>query len=493
MTAQHFFELFAGLDRAHGTTSGASLKLNEAKGKQEGKSYIVKGAPTAKLWERHLAGSYGLGIFPLTDDGACHWGAIDIDVYDIDHVELEARIIKRKLPLVVARTKSGGAHLFLFLSEPTSAKLIRDKLTAWASALGHAGVEVFPKQIALASENDFGNWLNMPYYGGAETNRYAIREGKPVTDPAAFLEYAMSYRVTAEELTAIRLRGAFDGPLCLERAMQEKVSEGDRNNVMFNFAVYLRKKYGKDGNWEQHLDDINKRYFDPPLPASEVKGRAKSARNGKHDYICKDCDRATCGNREYGKGGGSGQENPTIDKVIKIETSPVIWIVEIRGERVELNTSSLLEQRSFQVAVAERLNYVPRTIKRWAAFVDDKIRAAEIQPAPITASATGELWEMLREFCTDAYAMDKEELLNGMPWEEDGYVWFRNSDFRKHIEQQRARGWTSNKLWAALRNMDADHRSMTIKGKRILVWGVPSFDHQTEDFGVPKTLEEGEY
>jgi hypothetical protein len=31
-----------------------------------------------------------------------------------------------------------------------------------------------PLQEKLLTDNDVGNWLNMPYFGGKETDRYAI-------------------------------------------------------------------------------------------------------------------------------------------------------------------------------------------------------------------------------------------------------------------------------------------------------------------------------
>ena len=39
------------------------------------------------------------------------WTAIDIDVNDIDHSRLEAKMNEPGLPLIVCRSKSGGAEL----------------------------------------------------------------------------------------------------------------------------------------------------------------------------------------------------------------------------------------------------------------------------------------------------------------------------------------------------------------------------------------------
>ncbi len=53
---------------------------------------------------------------------------------------------KKKIPLTVFRSKSGGAHLFLFTKEPVPAVMMRDKLKTYASAIGHARAGIFPKQ-----------------------------------------------------------------------------------------------------------------------------------------------------------------------------------------------------------------------------------------------------------------------------------------------------------------------------------------------------------
>ena len=39
------------------------------------------------------------------------WAAIDIDVNDIDHSRLEAKVNELGLPLIVCRSKSGGTEL----------------------------------------------------------------------------------------------------------------------------------------------------------------------------------------------------------------------------------------------------------------------------------------------------------------------------------------------------------------------------------------------
>ena len=55
------------------------------------------------------------------DDSKCFWGCIDVDMYPLNLKELAQKINSKKLPLIVFRSKSGGAHIFIFVKESISA------------------------------------------------------------------------------------------------------------------------------------------------------------------------------------------------------------------------------------------------------------------------------------------------------------------------------------------------------------------------------------
>jgi hypothetical protein len=170
---ESFKEIFTGLERAHGVT-----KVGQSNGdgtKVQGKSFIKRESVTDELWLKHLQGVASLGIIPINDDNLCKWGCIDIDSYaGFDHKKLVDKIDKLELPLIVCRSKSGGAHVFLFTNTYVTAKLMQDKLTQIKAVLGYSGSEVFPKQTELKSEDDTGNFLNLPYFNGDDTTRYAF-------------------------------------------------------------------------------------------------------------------------------------------------------------------------------------------------------------------------------------------------------------------------------------------------------------------------------
>jgi len=170
-----FEKIFKGLERAHGCTKvTASVEVGV---KLKGQSFVVRQPVTTDLWQMHLKGEQSLGIIPINENNECIWGCVDIDSYaGFDHKKLIDKIKQFKLPLAVCRSKSGGAHVFLFSAQPVAAERMRDKLTEIKTLLGYGGSEVFPKQIQLKSADDTGNFLNLPYFGGDQTTRYAFRE-----------------------------------------------------------------------------------------------------------------------------------------------------------------------------------------------------------------------------------------------------------------------------------------------------------------------------
>ena len=107
-----FKHIFRGLELAYGTYAVSGNK----NGKQTGKASIVRTPRTTELWEEHLSGKgSAIGIVPINEESQCVWGCIDVDEYvGLDHKVLVEKIRRLELPLVVCRSKSGGAHIFLF-------------------------------------------------------------------------------------------------------------------------------------------------------------------------------------------------------------------------------------------------------------------------------------------------------------------------------------------------------------------------------------------
>lgn len=498
--AQKLVNLFDGLDRAHGQFIITGVK---GSGKIEGRATTVLGRATDTHWLEHLQGTMGVGVVPIKDDGTVVWGAIDIDVYPIDFKKIYDKIEQLKLPLVICRTKSGGAHVFLFGSEPLPAALVRSKLMVYAAALGYPKVEIFPKQIRLASRNDVGNWLNMPYFQAEKTERYCIVGDKQLS-VEEFIEYANSKKVDEETLQNLNITGNLnddfmDGPPCLQSLASQGFPQGSRNSGLFAVGVYLRMKFPDD--WEKEMDPSNQKYMNPPLPSKEVLLLTRSVSRKNYFYPCdkfplnEHCSKELCRSRQYGIGEGN-EDDPMVNigSLVKLLTNPPVWIIDVDGVRMELDTDDLISQDRFRKRCVELINNYPNRIKpvAWEKLVREKLRNVEMIEAPDDAGSEGRMWFYLDNFCTSmVQARVKEELLMGKPWTSEGKTYFRGSDFQRYLEQQHFRSMSSKELWAAMRRRGAEHTTFNIKGKCVQCWSVPAFTQQDSDFDIPEV--EGEF
>lgn len=508
---------FAGLERAHGTYEIGAGTRADAKNKLKGKALTKLEPVTEELWELHLAGKRGLGIVPIRDDATCTFGAIDIDAYDgLDLPALEAKCLALKLPLIICRSKSGGAHCYLFSAEPLTAAEFRRALVEWAGALGYPKAEVFPKQTQMASANDVGNWINMPYFDSARTTRYAIQGGKAI-DAEAFLRLCNERAVSREQLAAVAVipaLGLEDGPPCLQFLAREGFGEGGRNNALFNLGVYCRLRSNADGQWLQGGDDwtdaaraMNDQFMSPPLDRRECKEILQSVKRKAYFYLCNmppinaHCNKDLCRQRRYGIGHGHADSDPdalafVLENPRRVLTEPVTWIVTINATDMEVTTEELMDQRLFRKKAIEKLktHLAPLKAKSWEPMIKRIVEEAQDVEAPADAGPEGRLMIMLEDFCTNhAEAKAKDELLLGRPWSDEGRTIFRGKDFMRYLDQHHFRTMNERAVWAVLRRNGALHDTVRLKGKTLTVWSVEAFARQDEDFTEVRTKTEDDF
>ena len=243
-----FKEIFEGNNSAYGQLilSGSTTD----KGKAEGKAFIKRQPITTQLWVDHLEGKDpALGVIPINENNECKWGCIDVDQYNLDHLSIMRNIKGFGFPLVTFRSKSGGAHLFLFAKDFIPAALMQSKLKAMAETLGFGGSEIFPKQTEILVERgDTGNFLNLPYHGGTRGLRYTFKAGGEAASLESFYSIYDEWAQTKEQIENIVVKqkvennDAFkEGPPCLNTLAQEGFGEGSRNNALFNVAVYHKQ------------------------------------------------------------------------------------------------------------------------------------------------------------------------------------------------------------------------------------------------------------
>lgn len=495
--------LFSGHMGAYGTYEIDSHQ----QGIKVGGRAVTKRAPvTEQLWSDHLSGKQGIGIVPIRDDNTCLFGAVDIDEYrGFDLKDVVAACKKMKAPVVVCRSKSGGAHIYMFLSEPVPAVDLRRKLKELATALGHGNSELFPKQDAVLSERgDVGNWINMPYFEGDGTSRYAVAEnGSPLTQEQ-FLELAEKSKLTKANLIRQKFTSNFtmkssfkDAPPCLEKLSQDGFKEGSRNMILFNLAVLARKRY-PDGDWEARVGESNTEFFVPPLPISEVNQTIESAARKDYAYTCAQvplrtyCNPGICRMRRYGVGVQAGA--PRMSSLQKYNTDPPIWFLDLdNGVRLSLTTEELQNQAGFQKRCIEAVNYMPpkMNVNAWNQMIQALLAEVVVIEAPADASPQGQFEDMVERFCTGkAQAKHLDEILLGKPFhdQENKRILFRLVDLLQFLDKQKFKDYKLNQVSAGLRDLGGHTHTYRLNGKRATVWAVPEFDiqdkgHETPDFG----------
>jgi hypothetical protein len=502
--AERMRALFRGHESAYGTHGDTEKRSGDSKLEIKRSASTVRGAVTVELWIMHLAGTHPIGIIPIAEDQRCEWGVIDVDRYNVDHAKLVQDIERRKLPLVVCRSKSGGAHIFLFMQDRQLASDVQLVLRDLSARLGLGGSEIFPKQSrVLAERGDLGNWLNMPYLGGDATERYGVKRTGNAMTTEEFLDHAEALRLTSDQFEALGRRrtaqmnghnhseapGEFgDGPPCLAHiAAEGGTGEGMRNKTLFAMGIYCQKKHAGQGEeWKQQLDEMNRKYISPPLPSEEVLSVIKSLQRKDYNYTCSEqplashCNAVVCRTRAHGV--GSDTDFPILTSLSKLKGDPPLWFMDVGEHRLELTTDQLFDPRLFQKRALEEGN-VLYTMPKKPAW-DSMLRQVLLNLLEIEAGVETTLTTMFREqlgdFLTNRHAgTKKEDLLSGRPWlneEKDRYE-FRLRDLEDHLKRQKFKDVSRSWLCKQIRDLKGNGGGdwfHNIKGRGTNFWWVPA-------------------
>lgn len=501
--ADRMMALFRGFEGGHGTYGAEERAAGRKKTEIKKSARTLREPVTTELWEQHLDGKRPLGVIPITLSGDCWWGVIDVDIYDLSHVQIQKKVESLSLPMQVCRSKSGGAHLFLFLREAAPAAELIEKLREFSASLGFGGSEIFPKQTEiLVSRGDLGNWLNMPYFDADRGTRCAIdSEGRQMS-VEKFLDRMEQMRITLKEFRILRAGRASDdkdledGPPCLQYLAETRVAEGGRNNALFAFGTLAKKKYPDE--WEARLDDWNRRFVDPPLPNQEVGLITRSLRRKDYEYRCKDqpicnhCDAQVCRSRKFGI--GPAGSSPPITSISILETTPPLFFVCMAsGGTIECSSDDILTSRAFQRAVLEQMRLLVPLYKQdvWLPHLQSCLDKASLVEAPPELGTSGTFKDHVEQFCTDMYrAQEKDEMLLGKPWldEETGRYYLRMTDLMSHLEKNKFRLYTRAQAASRLREMGGNSHFFNLRGRGVNCWWIPreAVESQSEPLDTPR-------
>ena len=349
-----------------------------------------EGTVDKSLLMKHLNGDFGVGICPVNSEGKCFFGVLDIDYYKSKIKRILHFIKEYQLPLLPFRSKSGGFHVYLMVSKPVSAKSMRETLNqivyyfSLDMLYGKAKVEIFPKQ---EKAEGFGSSVTLPYFNAEHPYTYLLDlEGNPVPFREA-LDYIQHHITSLEAVKeALDKLPYNDAPPCIQRILiSEEVGGEDtgRNNFLYSYAVYAKKKYGN--GFEDYVKEINDN-FECPLEDSVVEQTCTSVREHEYVYKCKDipcnsfCDKSACRKREFGLGKDKGHfTGVDYGKLYRYKTAEpyYVWQLRLQGQEkwvdvVFKDEGYLLDQKNFAKMCVRYLNQAPMQVSNndWYAILN---------------------------------------------------------------------------------------------------------------------------
>lgn len=476
-----FSELFAGRTETFGIYK-VSDETESGKTKGKGITYPNSRFPERRLeasdWENHLNGIDILGIVPILPDGYCGWFALDIDDYQLSHKGLVARIDKFDLPLVVCRSKSGGAHLFCFIRGKIKGTLAVQLCKKWRNILGYRRAEIFPKQTVVDAKIK-GSWMSLPYFNKDETTRYAYdSSGNPLSFNE-FIQYANACLITDEEAKRFLTEGDVkddleiieQSPPCILKMFEDGIDHGGRNNAMVHIAIYYRKLDDefKTKNFQERVREVNEMYCNPPLMEDELIIAIKQSAN--YYYMCSHepmatlCQKEICMRRKFGIGPDvSFYGSVAFEGIIKIDAEKAIWVLSIRDKNndqiheVKVDTDTLMNQRKLRIRIAERANLIIPVVsqKKHDELISPLMHEALIIEDAEEITGESKVTQAFKEWTGNVLfrAKGKESLNKGLPWydKDANVIYFRAVDFIKIYREKFKENLADRQIWSYLRD-----------------------------------------
>lgn len=378
-----------------------------------------KGKVDDNLLMSHLSGEFGVGICPVTTDGKCLFGVLDIDYYKGKIRKMLDIIRDYQLPLVPFRSKSGGLHCYLFLSRGVSAKTMRDTLSLIIKVFsldkmyGEEKVEVFPKQDKV-TEDGFGSSITLPYFNAEEPYTYLLDlDGNEVPFEEALNQIQKRFTTIETVREALENLPYNDAPPCLQRILLSGLVGGEdtgRNNFLFSFALYASKKYGLEG-FASYVHELNNS-FECPIEESAVESTIASIKSKEYSYRCKDipcngfCDKSLCKKREFGLGREKGHfSNIEYGQLFRYKTAEpyYVWQLKLQGSEGDFKNivfrdeGELLDQKNFAKVCVRLLNFAPGQVHTNDWFNTLNKYLASIKDVEVRAESDTSALSMIRQ------------------------------------------------------------------------------------------------
>lgn len=165
-----------------------------------------------------------------------------------------------------------------------------------------------------------------------------------------------------------------------------------------------------------------------------------------------------------------------IDNLTKCESKDSVrWYAEHQGNRIELSTEQLLSPPLLQKVFLEKFTQLVIIGKKtlWHEKLQELMRTCDSVQDPEDASDQGQFENLLDNFFSASRpARNRDELIKGNSFIENGRIYFRSEDLLNYLKVHRFQHKTHD-VWMWLKQMGATAMRMSVKGKDLRVWSLP--------------------
>ena len=278
----------------------------------------MKSELTEEVYKSHIDGIQRIGVYPIYDNKWIKWFALDLDEENFEKIlTIKKRVNDLKLTAYIERSKSKGYHLFLFFDEPVEAVKPRLIFEFILTELGFI-CELFPKQDETTESTPFGNYINLPLFGGDvkngrtvfidEKNNIFIDNIKDIDKIKLTSTKALDAIISLHKFTRKKIiitetleeQKIYSKELpCIEK-IKQGVSKGHRNNSCLRLTINLKEKGIPRDDIETLINNWNFKNKEP-LSDKNLNKVINSVFKGNYkSYGCDDaiiqyyCDKEKC-------------------------------------------------------------------------------------------------------------------------------------------------------------------------------------------------------
>ncbi len=259
----------------------------------------------------HLKGTRTIGVFQLGEENRVKWLCFDIDVTKGEegkeeevrnHTKSLCRVLYKIVDktYLVERSGSKGYHIWVFFHQPVAAEkayIIGRWVDSQVPPPDGIHVEVFPKQTTT---NKFGSLVKLPlgiHRTTGERCFFVDNTFTPYEDQWDVLRRVgvlveehldlviKRYGITAPTYKATAsMQSSSLTPMCLQRVMDEGVTEGLRDVPTFSLACFYRSLHVPVEMTHAAFESWNMKN-NPPLDPIELDKKIQSAYTNDYSYF----------------------------------------------------------------------------------------------------------------------------------------------------------------------------------------------------------------